>query len=91
MTLNVTNLAGPSKLQEAKRNYIVWYETEDVRAESLGKLRSVRGLFSKTYKGKLETVTTAKPVRVFITAEDNDNPQAPGSQVVLNTKLFGVK
>lgn len=91
VNLIVTNLAGSTKIQDAKRNYVVWSETENIRAENIGKLRSLRGMFSKTYKGKLETVTSSKPVRIFITAEDSDNPQVPSGQVILNTKLFGVK
>jgi hypothetical protein len=91
ISLNVTNLAGPTKLQAARKNYVVWSETENIRAENIGKLRSVRGLFSRTYKGKLETVTSTKPVRIFITAEDADSPRVPSDEVILNTKLFGVK
>lgn len=91
ISLNVTNLAGPTKLEAARKNYVVWSETDNIRAENIGKLRSVRGLFSRTYKGKLETVTSTKPVRIFITAEDADSPRVPSDQVILNTKLFGVK
>jgi hypothetical protein len=88
--LNVTNLAAPGRLSPAKDSYVVWVETEENRAQNMGRLRSKKGLFSKAWKGELETISTAKPVRVFITAEDNVNPQYPG-EIVLNTRLFNVK
>jgi hypothetical protein len=88
--LNVTNLAAPGRLTPAKDSYVVWVETEENRAQNMGRLRSKKGLFSKAWKGELETISTAKPVRVFITAEENANPQYPG-EIVLNTRLFNVK
>jgi hypothetical protein len=88
--LNVTNLAAPGRLSPAKDSYVVWVETEENRAQNMGRLRSKKGLFSKAWKGELETISTAKPVRVFITAETDANPQYPG-EIVLNTKLFNVK
>lgn len=87
--LNVTNLASPERLTPSKDSYFVWAETEENRAQNLGRLRSKKGLFSKAWKGELETVSSEKPVRVFITAEEGATPQYPG-EVILNTKLFNV-
>ncbi len=91
INLNVRNLIEPERLQPPKENYIVWVETEDNRGKTLGKIRSSKGPFSKTLKGELETVTSFRPVRFFITAENEDNPQHPGPQIVLSTKIFKVR
>ena len=88
--LQVRDIVKSKDLQPGKKNYVVWVETNENRAHHLGKLESSKGLFSGTRKGKLETVTPAKPVRVFVTAEDNSTPQFP-SEVILTTKLFKVR
>lgn len=88
--LQVRDIVKSKELQPGKKNYVVWVETNENRAHHLGKLESSKSLFSGTRKGKLETVTPAKPVRVFVTAEDNSTPQFP-SEVVLTTKLFKVR
>lgn len=88
--LQVRDIVKSKDLQPGKKNYVVWVETNENRAHHLGKLESSKGLFSGTRKGKLETVTPAKPVRVFVTAEDNSTPQFP-SEVILTTELFKVR
>jgi hypothetical protein len=88
--LQVKDIVKSKDLQPGKKTYVVWVETKENRAHHLGKLESSKGLFSKTRKAKLTSVTAAKPVRVFVTAEDNSTPQFP-SEVVLTTKLFKVR
>ena len=88
--LQVRDIVKSKELQPSKKNYVVWVETMENRAHHLGKLESTKSLFSGTRKGRLETVTPAKPVRVYITAEENGTPQFP-SEVILTTKLFKIR
>lgn len=88
--LEVKDIVKSKDLQPSKKTYVVWVETLENRSHHLGKLESSKSLFSGTRKGKLETVTAAKPVRVFVTAEENGTPQFP-SEVVLTTKLFKMR
>jgi hypothetical protein len=88
--LHVKDIVKSKDLQPGKKTYVVWVETRENRANHLGKLESSKGIFSKTRKAKLTSVTAAKPVRVFVTAEDNSTPQFP-SEVILTTKLFKVR
>ena len=88
--LQVKDIVKSKDLQPGKGTYVVWVETRENRAHHLGKLETSKGLFSGTRKAKLESVTAAKPVRVFVTSEDNSTPQFP-SEVVLTTKLFKVR
>jgi hypothetical protein len=89
--VNVRNLPDPDDLQPRKERYTVWLETRDNRAINIGNVESSKGLFSKTRKGELETVTASKPVRVFITPEDESTPQIPGAEPVLSTTIFKIK
>ena len=90
LKLQVRDIVKSKDLQPSKKTYVVWVETMENRAHHLGKLESSKGLFSGTRKGKLESVTAAKPVRVFVTAEENSMPQFP-SEIVLTTKLFKMR
>jgi len=86
--LNVIRLADPKRLEPPKNTYVVWIETAENSSKNIGSLNTSSSLFSKTLKSSLKTVSPIKPVRVFITAEDNTDIQYPGSQVVLRTNRF---
>jgi hypothetical protein len=90
VNLQVRDIVKSKELQPAKKTYVVWVETMENRAHHLGKLESSKGLFSGTRKGKMEAVTAAKPVRVFVTAEEHGTPEFP-SEVILTTKLFKMR
>lgn len=86
--LDVTRLADPKRLMEAKETYVVWMDTKRNGTKNLGQLKTSSGLFSRTLKSSLETVTPFKPTRFFITAEDNASVQYPGGVMVLSTTTF---
>lgn len=86
--LSIIRLAEPKRLNPSKNTYVVWMETKQNGIKNIGQLKTSSGLFSKTLKSSLETVTSFKPVSFFITAEDNANIQYPGDQVVLRTEHF---
>jgi hypothetical protein len=66
--------------------YVVWMETTDNRIRKIGQLKTSSGLFSKTLKSSLTTVSVVEPRRFFITAEKDGNIDSPGSTIVLTTK-----
>jgi hypothetical protein len=39
-------------------------------------------------KASFETVSSTKPTKIFLTAEDDASIQYPGSQVVISTNNF---
>lgn len=88
ISVNVERLADASRLQPTKEYYVVWIETENNGIKNIGQLKSSSSLFSSALKGSLETVTSFKPKKVFITAENNTDIQYPGEQVVLSTNNF---
>ena len=86
--INILRLADPKRLTPSKKLYVVWMETKDNGIKNLGQLNSEDSFFSSTLKAEMHAVTPFKPVKVFITAENNTNIGTPGTQVVMTTKSF---
>ena len=88
ISINISNLAEVYRLEPAKLTYIVWLVTGDGITMNMGKMKSTAGFFSKKLKATFETVTSLKPVKIFITAEDDPSRQYPGKEVALTTSTF---
>ncbi|MGZ5247319.1 MAG: hypothetical protein ACXWV5_09780 [Flavitalea sp.] len=86
--LDLKHLADPQKLQIPKQLYVLWMDTEDNGTQNLGKILPEKGMFTSTIRASLETVTSMKPTRFFITAEDDGTVQYPGSEIILQTNSF---
>lgn len=84
--VSVRNLAPSDKLTPPKETYIVWAETESNGVKNIGQINTSSGLFSKKLKASLHAHLPFKPNDVFITAEDSQNIQYPGSMLILTTK-----
>ena len=85
LDLNILHLTEPSRLSPPKELYVIWMETENNGTKNIGKLKSETGFFSSTLKASFHTVTSFKPQRIFLTAENDAAIQSPGPQVVLTT------
>lgn len=88
ISVDVTDLAEPKRLQPAKSTYVVWINTAEGDVKNVGQINTSTGMFSSKLKASLETVSTYKPTKVFITAEDDAAIQYPGPQMVLTTDSF---
>ena len=84
----IEHLADSKKLTPAKNVYVVWLETKENGTKNIGQINSSGSMFSKTKKASIETVSTFKPVRVFVSAEDNAGIETPGTTVILTTNSF---
>jgi hypothetical protein len=84
----IEDLAAVERLQTSKQTYVVWLETERGNYENLGQLVSSKGFMSKQYTANLETITSFKPVRIFVTAENGLNVRYPDSVEILTTDRF---
>ena len=81
--MQITNLANIERLQPAKKSYVVWMETMDNLPKNIGRISS-----SNKLKVDFNTVSTMRPTKIFITAEEDETSQYPGSMVVLTTDSF---
>jgi hypothetical protein len=81
--VEIRDLADVARLQTSKVSYVVWMETDQDRTENLGQLNS-----SKQNKASLETVSSYKPSKIYVTAEENTNAQYPGDRVIMTTDRF---
>lgn len=83
--ISITNLAEVERLQPQKLTYVVWMVTNEGLTKNIGQLISSKSFLSKKLKASLKTVSSFKPVKIFITAENDPGIQYPGYQVVLST------
>jgi hypothetical protein len=86
--ISLTDLAEATRLQPSKLTYIVWMITDRQLTKNIGQLNSSKGFMSKQLKGSFKTVSSDKPVQIFITAEDDAGIQYPGTEVILSTEKF---
>ena len=86
--IDIVNLAQPSKLTPAKKVYVVWIETQEKGVKNIGQINSSSSLFSKTKKASINTASPYKPVRIFVSAEDDGSVEEPGTTIVLTTNSF---
>lgn len=86
--LDIMRLADPSRLTPPMAAYIVWMETAENGVKNIGQLKTSSGLFSKSLKSSLQTVTPFKPTGFFITGEESTTVQNPGSLTVMRTNSF---
>ncbi len=88
ISVHLTDLAEVGRLQPAKQTYVVWMETNEEATKNIGQIKSSTGFLSKQLKASFETVSSIRPIKIFITAEDDATTQYPGTQVVLSTDKF---
>jgi hypothetical protein len=86
--ISLSNLVESTRLQPSKLTYIVWMVSDRELTKNIGQLNSSKGFMSKALKGSFKTVSSDKPVKIFITAEDDASIQYPGTPVVLSTDKF---
>lgn len=86
LTVNVTNLAEPEKLSPSRSVYVVWMESDRNELKKLGQIKVSTGTFNKALNGELNTTTTTKPDKIFITAERDAEVENPVGETVLTTR-----
>ena len=69
--IHIRNLAEVSRLQQGRQSYVVWLVSDKDETKNVGRIKSSSGMFSKLLTASFETVTSYKPTKIFITAEDD--------------------
>ena len=81
--ISIKNLAEIERLDPAFKTYVVWMVTDRETTVNIGRINS-----SNRLNVSFDAVSSYKPIKVFITAEENESAQYPGEKVVLTTENF---
>ena len=81
--VDVSNLAEVSQLTPPKQTYVVWMVSEQQDTKNLGQIVS-----SNKLNASFETSTASKPIKIFITAENDPTAYYPTEPIVLTTENF---
>jgi hypothetical protein len=86
--IDLNNLAHSERLTPARNVYVVWMETDQNMTKNIGQINSSKNFMSNKLKASFETVSSFKPVKIFITAEDEASISSPGNTIVMTTRNF---
>ena len=86
--INIYNLAEVTRLQPPKKCYVVWMITDKQEIRNIGQIKSAEAMLSSKLTAYYESVSSFKPVRIFITAEDDASATNPDPLTVLSTSNF---
>jgi hypothetical protein len=82
--LELSYLAEPDRLSPPKKFYVVWLSSDANQIPlNIGQIVGTSKLHVK-----FESVSSSKPKRVFVTAEDDVTTQYPSQYIVLETSKF---
>ncbi|MCU0322749.1 MAG: hypothetical protein MUE72_10050 [Chitinophagaceae bacterium] len=83
INMKLQYLAEPSRLNPPKSVYVVWVLTDNNVTQNIGQIKT-----SNHLNVTFETVTSFKPIKIYITAEDDASVRNPGMTLVLTTDNF---
>ena len=82
LDMKAESLAAPSALTPPKNAYVVWIQPPDGPPQNHGQIT-----IGKDQKAELKTATPYKRFKVFITAEDQAQLQAPEGPTILSADV----
>ena len=86
--INLSELAEVERLQTSKQSYVVWMISDQGETKNLGRINSSTNTLSNKLKASFKSVSTFKPTKIFITAENITNASYPAEQIILTTDSF---
>lgn len=87
--IKVYNLAEPTRLTPPMNAYVVWLVTDDNRTKNMGQIVSSTKFMTKNLHANFEAVSSSKPVKIFITSENDVTVINPSfSQIILTTSYL---
>jgi hypothetical protein len=82
--LELSYLAEPDRLSPPKKYYVVWLSSDTNQMPlNIGQIVGTSKLHVE-----FESVSSSKPKRIFVTAEDDVTTQYPSQYIVLETSKF---
>lgn len=90
--IEISNLSPSTRLTPPSNTYVVWLVAKDDSAKNLGQINSSDDFMSKNLNAKFETVSSSKPVKIVITAENDPRVQYPSfTEVILATDYLNLR
>ena len=90
--VKVSNLSPSSRLTPPKLGYVVWLLAEDNSSRNLGQLTTSESFMAKDLDASFKTVSSARPAKILITAENDVAVQYPTiADVILTTDYLDIK
>lgn len=86
--IKINNLADSQRLTPPKNVYLVWLVSENNSTKNIGQIISSSPALTSKLKATFETVSSIRPTKIFITAENEASIQYPSSEVVLTTDII---
>jgi hypothetical protein len=83
INISIKNLAKIDRLDPSMKTYVVWMVTDGEETVNIGRINS-----SNKLNVSFETISSFKPIKIFITAEVNEGTKVPGEKIVLSTNNF---
>lgn len=81
--VTVDNLALIERIQPTQQTYVVWMVNDRNETINIGRIIS-----SKNLSGYMQTVSSSRPIKIFITAEVDESVYYPGELMILTTDNF---
>lgn len=92
IVIEMSNLSPSTRLTPPRNAYVVWMINSDNNTLNLGQINSSENFMSNNLTAKFETVSSSRPVKVFITAENEPGVNYPSfSEVILTTDYLTVR
>ena len=85
--VSIMDLAEVERLSPPKKTYVVWMVSEYEIAKNIGQINSKMSI-AKNLKASFQTVSSTKPIKIFLTSEDDPTVFSPTGQIVLSTDNF---
>ena len=86
--VKISNLAEVNRLQPSKQVYVVWMLTDHEITVNIGQINSSTTFLSTKLKASFKSVSASKPIKIFITAEEDPSTQSPDERIILSTDRF---
>jgi len=86
--VKISNLAEVNRLQPSKQFYVVWMITDREITDNIGQIDSSTTFLSTKLKASFKSVSASKPIKIFITAEEDPSTQSPDERIILSTDRF---
>lgn len=90
--IEISNLSPSTRLTPPRNAYVVWVVLDDNSSRNLGQINSNEDFMPKNLNASFETLSSSKPVKIVITAENDPGVQYPSfSDVILTTDYLNIK